>query len=149
MTFKQKIHSYYLEVVNHKIARLHLLLQELRESASGETKSTAGDKHETGLAMIQIEQANVQGQLKEINDQKTLLMTINPSITSNIVSTGSVILTNRGYLFISAALGKATVDGKSVIALSQHSPLGKLLMGLSKGERITMKEIEYLIELVE
>ena len=70
MTLKQKVYNHYLQAVNDKIKELQQVLTELKESASNETKSTAGDKHETALAMLQIEQANVQGQLQEILNKK-------------------------------------------------------------------------------
>jgi hypothetical protein len=43
---------------------LQQVLADLKESGANETKSTAGDKHETALAMLQIEQANTRGQLQ-------------------------------------------------------------------------------------
>jgi len=58
MTLKQKAHQHYLQMVNDKISLLRQDLAGLRESGANETKSTAGDKHETALAMLQIEQAN-------------------------------------------------------------------------------------------
>jgi hypothetical protein len=50
-----------------------LILNELNDSAKNETKSTAGDKHETALAMLQIEQENTRNKLKEIKEQKLQL----------------------------------------------------------------------------
>ena len=48
-------------------------LNDLKESGANETKSTAGDKHETALAMVQIEQANIRKQLEEALAQKAIL----------------------------------------------------------------------------
>jgi hypothetical protein len=64
MTLKQKIYNYYLQLINDKVHLLQQVLADLKESGSNETKSTAGDKHETALAMLQIEQANTRGQLQ-------------------------------------------------------------------------------------
>jgi hypothetical protein len=64
MTLKQKIYNYYLQVINDKVYMLQQVLADLKESGANETKSTAGDKHETALAMLQIEQANTRGQLQ-------------------------------------------------------------------------------------
>ena len=49
MTFKQKIYSHYLQLINEKVQQLQKVLDDLKESSSNETKSTAGDKHETAL----------------------------------------------------------------------------------------------------
>ncbi len=64
MTLKQKIHGHTLEIINAKISLLQKVLADLKESGSNETKSTAGDKHETALAMLQIEQANTRGAIR-------------------------------------------------------------------------------------
>src|SRR5436190_9865308 len=110
MTLKQKIYDHYLQQVNDKIAQLQNVLADLKESGSNETKSTAGDKHETALAMLQIEQANKRAQLQEVLTQKAALEKIDPAITAPMIVNGALIKTNRGYFFMSTALGKAVVD---------------------------------------
>ena len=96
--------------------------------------------------MLQIEQANVRGQLKEAQEQKTALEKINPALSPSVIVQGSLIKTNRGYLFLSIALGKAVIDGITVIALSQQSPLGKQLMGLKEGDTAAINTAHYIIE---
>lgn len=126
------------------------VLSDLKESGANETKSTAGDKHETALAMLQIEQANVRAQLKEALDQKTLFERIDPAAPSPaVIVNGSLIKTNRGFFFLSVAAGKGMVDGNAVIALSPQSPLGLKLMELWVGDSAEVNNIRYLIETVE
>jgi hypothetical protein len=125
MTLKEKIYQHYLAVINNKIQLLQEILADLKESGANETKSTAGDKHETALAMLQIEQANKREQLKELVAQKTALERIDPAIIARAILNGSLIKTNRGYFFMSVALGKAVVNDITVIAVSPQSPLGK------------------------
>jgi hypothetical protein len=149
MTLKEKIYEHYLAVINDKLRLLQQVLAELKESGANETKSTAGDKHETALAMLQIEQANKREQLKEIVAQKTALEKIDPAISAPVILNGSLIKTNRGYLFMSIALGKAIIDTVTVIALSPQSPLGKKLMGLSAGEKVEVNNYSYSIEHIE
>jgi transcription elongation GreA/GreB family factor len=149
MTLKQKIYHHYLQVISGKINSLQNTLAGLKESGANETKSTAGDKHETALAMLQIEQANVREQLKEAQQQKAVLEKINPALSPAVIVNGSLIKTNRGYLFLSIALGKAVIDGITVIALSQQSPLGKQLLHLQKGQATTINNTHYVIETIE
>ncbi len=149
MTFKQKIHGHYLQLLNDKIQMLQQVLSDLKESGANETKSTAGDKHETALAMLQIEQANNREQLEKIVQQKAVLEKINPAITAGIVVKGSLIKTNRGYLFMSIAAGKAVIDDLTVIALSPQSPLGIKLMGLKAGDSAEANNNRYTIESIE
>jgi len=149
MTFKQKIYQHYLDVINDKIAALQNVLEDLKESSSNETKSTAGDKHETALAMLQIEQANVGARLQDVLEKRSMLEKINPANTSEIIITGSLVKTDKGYLFISVASGKATIDGCNIISLSPQSPLGQKLIGLKANDTADFNNNKYKIESVE
>jgi transcription elongation GreA/GreB family factor len=148
MTFKQKIYDYYLKLVEDRISMLQQVLADLKETGANETKSTAGDKHETALAMIQIEQANVGTQLNEVFLQKAALEKINAALSAAHIIPGSLIKTNRGYLFLSIALGKATIDGIIVTALSPQSPLGAKLAGLKAGDTAEINHNKFIIESV-
>ena len=149
MTLKQKVHQHYLQMVNDKISLLRQVLADLKESGANETKSTAGDKHETALAMLQIEQANKREQLNQVIAQKIMVEKINPTIVAAMVVNGSLVKTDKGYLFVSVALGKAVVEGITVTALSPQSPLGKQLMGLKPKDSTIINNNSYYIESIE
>jgi hypothetical protein len=146
MTLKKNIYSYYLETLRNKINALQQTIADLKESGTNETKSTAGDKHETALAMLQIEQANKRTQLQEALEQNAILKRIqNVTNTTKIVH-GSLAKTNKGYFYISAALGKALIDNITIIAISPQSPLGEKLMGLCIKEIAEINGNVYLVE---
>ena len=149
MTLKQKIYNLCLSLVNDKIMFFQQVLADLKESGTNETKSTAGDKHETALAMLQIEQANIRGQLKDVLEKKGVLEKINPGLVTVKIVPGSLIKTDKGYMYMSIALSKITIEGISVIPLSPQSPLGTQLMGLSKGEVAEINNNRYIIESIE
>ena len=149
MKLKQKIYNQYLQIINDKVVMLQKVLEDLKESGSNETKSTAGDKHETALAMLQIEQANTRGQLQELLLQKVAFEKIDPTLSAPMIVNGSLIKTNRGYLFMSTALGKVVTENITVTALSPQSPLGQKLMGLKAGEVALINNTEYVIESIE
>ncbi|HRD58863.1 MAG TPA: hypothetical protein PK504_12485, partial [Ferruginibacter sp.] len=73
MLNKQKVYSHFANLLSQKMNELQNVLVELKETSSNETKSTAGDKHETALAMLQIEQANKRNQLEQLMLQKNVL----------------------------------------------------------------------------
>jgi transcription elongation GreA/GreB family factor len=146
MTLKEKIYHHYLLLIQNKADSLQQVLADLKESGTNETKSTAGDKHETALAMLQIEQANVRNQLKEVQQQLAVMEKINPSLVPVAIVPGSLIKTNLGYLFLSVAAGKASIDGHTVMALSPQSPLGKQLLQLKPGGTASINTVHYLIE---
>ena len=70
---------------------------------------------------------------------------VNPEISATTVLNGSLVKSDRGYLFLCVALGKAVVDGIAVIALSPQSPLGQKLMGLKVGEVAIVNSTSYLV----
>jgi transcription elongation GreA/GreB family factor len=149
MTLKQKIYKHYLQAIQDKAGDLQKVLADLKESGANETKSTAGDKHETALAMLQIEQSNIRGQLKEMQQQLAALEKINPAIVPAVIVLGSLIKTNKGYLFLSIAAGKAVIEGHTVLALSPQSPLGQQLVNATKSESVTINNTTYTIENIE
>ncbi len=146
---KQKIHSHFLQIANGKVQLLQNRLNDLKESGANETKSTSGDKHETALAMVQIEQANIRKQLEEALAQLTFLQKLDSKIITKKITNGSLVKTNKGYFYVSVALGKALVEDIQIIALSALSPLGKNLLGLKVGEQIQLNEQVYIIESVQ
>jgi transcription elongation GreA/GreB family factor len=146
MLFKQKVYTHCLRLLNEKIHSLKNIIQELSESAMNDTKSSAGDKHETGRAMIQIEQETLGKQLNEAEEQKALLEKIDITNNSIQIHRGSLVKTNNGYLFLSIPFGKITVDNKTVIVISPQSPLGKKLMGLGINDSTNINGTNYNVE---
>ncbi|MDB5247601.1 MAG: hypothetical protein JWQ40_1995 [Segetibacter sp.] len=149
MTFKEKIYSGCVQLIRNKIGLLQNALADLKQSASNETKSTAGDKHETALAMLQIEQENINKQLTDALAQKLVLVKIDPAVRPVKIVNGSLVKTNKGYFFLSVALGKIVADEVTVIALSPQSPLGIKLMGLKENDSVIMNGTSYIIESIE
>ncbi len=149
MTFKEKIFQQYVLHVHDKIILLQKTLHDLTDSAADETKSTAGDKHETALAMLQIEQENSSRQLSEALKQKAVLEKIDSSLHPEQVVSGSLVKTNKGYFFICLGLGKITVDEQLIIALSPESALGMQMMHLKQGYSFSFNNTDYIIESVE
>ena len=149
MKFKQQIYDKCLQLINEKIGHLNSVLKDLRETAGNETKSSAGDKYETARAMLQIEQENTGRQLNEAVAKKEQLETINITAVSQKAGKGALIRTNRGYFFISVAIGKIMVNEKAVIALSPQSPLGIEFNGSGINDVIKMNGTSYRIESIE
>jgi hypothetical protein len=73
MIEKKDVYLHYFNIASSKVTQLQQTLADLKESGANETKSTAGDKHETALAMLQIEQANKRAQLQEALEQKAAI----------------------------------------------------------------------------
>ena len=146
MTFKQKIHSHYLLMVQDRIDVFRDMISALTEDSKNDAKGSAGDKHETALSMMHIEQEKLTNKLKESIAQKAILDKIHASKTTENIISGSLVKANGIYLYVSVALPKIAIDGTNVIALSPQSPLGSHLMGNKVGFQFEINKTHYTVE---
>lgn len=135
--FKQRLYEKCMETIREKMERCEKELESLGEGLANDTKSTAGDKHETSRAMMHLEQEKLSASLNKLKLQWQQMQKINPEQTRDRVSTGSLFQSNQGYFFVSTALGKIEADGVAVFCLSADSPLIHALSGAGKDEVIT------------
>lgn len=149
MKLKETIHQQHQQLLQDKIDVFRDMISGLTEDAKNDAKGSAGDKHETALSMMHIEQEKLNHKLREILEQKAILDKIDASQLHNKIALGSVVKANAMYLFISAALPKIVIDGKTIIALSPQAPLGIKIMGNSVGFSFEINGSEFVIESVE
>lgn len=146
MTFKQKIYQYYLQLVQDRIDVFKDMIAALTEDSKNDAKGSAGDKHETALSMMHIEQEKLNTKLREVLNQKAVLDKIDSSVIAETIILGSLVKANGIFLYLSLALPKITIDGINVIALSPQSPLGTHLMGNKVGFTFEINTTKYTIE---
>ena len=149
MTFKQKIQQHYQQLVQDRIDVFKDMISALTEDSKNDAKGSAGDKHETALSMMHIEQEKLNRKLREVLDQKVVLDKIDATIVAETIIVGSLVKANGIYLYLSVALPKINVDGITVIALSPQSPLGNKLMGNAVGFTFEINGTKYLIQKIE
>jgi transcription elongation GreA/GreB family factor len=149
MPTKPQILSQYKSIVQEKIEILQSMISNLTIDAQNDAKGSAGDKHETALAMMHLEQEKLTQKLKEVLEQKAVLDKIDATQKHNVVALGSVVKANETYFFVSAALPKITIDNKDIFALSPQSPLGTKLMGNKVGFEFQMNATKYIIQIIE
>ena len=149
MTFKQKTHLHYLQLVQDRIDVFRDMITALTEDSKNDAKGSAGDKHETALSMMHIEQEKLNHKLKEVLAQKAILDKIDSTTVAKTIIVGSLVKANGIFLYLSAALPKIAIDGINVIALSPQSPLGNKLMGNEEGFTFEINGTKYLIESIE
>ena len=146
MTFKQKIHKHYLQLVQDRIDVFKDMIVALTEDSKNDAKGSAGDKHETALSMMHIEQEKLNRKLREVLDQKNVLDKIDADAVAATIIVGSLVKANGIYLYLSVALPKINVEGINIIALSPQSPLGNKLMGNQEGFTFEINTTKYTIE---
>ncbi|MBC7523559.1 MAG: hypothetical protein H7239_03885 [Flavobacterium sp.] len=146
MKLKQEILNHYQQLLQDRIDIFRDMISGLTDDAKNDAKGSAGDKHETALSMMHIEQEKLNYKLLEILDQKAVLDKIDATQTHTKIALGSLVQANGMNLFISSALPKITIDNKIIIALSPQSPLGMKLMGQSIGFTFEINRTNFLIE---
>lgn len=147
-SIKLKILTLCKQYVQDKLEALQQQSKSLQNSLSSETKSSAGDKHETGRAMIQLEREQLGRQLAQLEQQSEILSRINPDQPHKLVSVGSLVFTSKENYFISVAIGKLEVEGQTFYAISNNSPIGKLLLMKSDGDTVEFNNTVFSIESV-
>lgn len=144
--FKIKLHQHCIDIVEQQLKGIIDALKDAQDGANNETKSSAGDKHETGRAMAQLETEKLTVQLSEANKLKTLFQKIDNTQQSNTALTGSLIKTNKGLFYLTVGLGKVAIENEIVFVISTASPIGKLLLNKKEKETFSFNNINYVIE---
>ncbi|QJW92228.1 3-oxoacyl-ACP synthase [Spirosoma taeanense] len=118
-------------------------MEAAQESANSESKSSAGDKYETGRAMAQLERDRHAQLLAEALKLEQELIRLNTEKTYATVQPGSLVITSRGRFFISISAGKLNIDGSDYFAVSPASPIGVALAGHKAGDTVQFNAMSY------
>ena len=142
---KKRLFNHCKAHLEKKMDILEQQKKRLHKDLTSETKSSAGDKHETGRAMIQLEREKLGNQIHEIELNYQKLNTIKDVKTSTIISLGSLIFTDKANYYISVAADSCKVNSKVFYCISSQSPIGKLLIGKKINESIIFNDRESTI----
>lgn len=136
MSIKEELFEQCVDYVNQRLDTIQEIISSNQKALTSETKSSAGDKHETGRAMLQLEMEKAGQQLVSIQQMKETMAKIDISKESSVASLGTIIETNLGNYFLSISAGQLAVANNYYFAISVSSPIGKLLLGKKEGERL-------------
>ncbi len=126
--------------VEDRIARIEGHIQGLQESLRSETKSSAGDKHETGRAMVQLEREKLGQQLAEAEKMQQVLAKVAPELVAVKVGLGSWVKTSKNHYYLAISAGEYKDLEETTYCISAATPIGKSLLGKSVGEAIVFNE---------
>lgn len=124
---KTRILSHLRSLIEEKIRFAEENIRSTIAARDSDGKSTAGDKHEVGRAMIQIELEKQESQLAKLRLLEVDLSRVPMDRTFEEVGFGSLVTTDQGRYFISIGLGAMNVEGETVYAISLQSPVGQAL----------------------
>ena len=148
---KEEIHNRLLHELTSSRDRLQQAWKDLLESNQQEGKSSAGDKHETGAAMIHLEMEQLGKQLEELKKQVEEVVRLSPENVNILgrVAMGSLVETNAGLYYMITGYGRLGVQDKDVLVIGAASPMGKVLMGKVSGERFEWGKVMGVIGSIE
>jgi len=146
---KQLVHHACLESVQQKINLIQQSMQEAQLSANEETKSSAGDKYETGRAMAQLEIEKLSSQLAILQGQLQELNRAGQTQHANHIAFGSLVHTDAGVFYIATNAGNLVVDGKKIFAISPQAPIAQKMIGLSVRETLDMNGRAFTVTAIE
>jgi transcription elongation GreA/GreB family factor len=142
---KEKLHQQCVNYVQQRMDAAQQAIAEAQQSANNDTKSSAGDKYETGREMAQQETNRNLTQLNEANKLMVALNRIGTGGQSNVAEAGSVVITNQGNFYLSISAGAIYVNNEVYIAISTASPVGLKLKGAQAGDQFTFNGKPYSI----
>ena len=146
VALKLKVHQKCLHLALTKIDSLKSELVALQEASNQDTKSSAGDKYETGRSMIMLEKEKLGAQLMEAYKLKKALDLIDLGKPINKVSLGALVKESNNFYYFSANFGALNIADVKVFALSTLSPIGQAMLGKTVGDTYNFRGQKFLIE---
>ncbi len=140
-TLLQEINSQ----VTKRQSKIKQTIADIEESLLEESKSSSGDKHETGRAMLQIDRENAGKQLSEVENVIAIVKKIDVTAKSDYIRLGSLAHTNNGTYFLSLSIGTVTIAANNFICVALNSPIGLVLSGKKKDEDFNFNGKDYKI----
>ena len=135
-SLKQAMHAACVSALQERISEAQAGVEQAREAGTADTKSSAGDKHEVGRAMVQQELDQLDLQLGKTRTLLHELDRIQLDRVHDRVAFGSMVTTDQGTYFISIGMGGVEVAGGTCYVISLASPIGQVLNGKVVGETV-------------
>ncbi|REE27972.1 hypothetical protein DFQ09_101814 [Winogradskyella pacifica] len=149
MTIKDELYKSCLKFVNDRLLTVQNTILDIQNSLQSETKSSAGDKHETGRAMLQLEREKAGHQLAEIEKQKQILQKVNSESKHTKVALGSIVKTTKSNYFIAISAGEIRIKDCKIYAISVATPIAQLLLSKAVGDTVQFRDDVFTITKIE
>lgn len=145
---KEQLFTSCKNYLDQRIQRILTSMADLEESLENESKSSAGDKYETGREMINLEFEKLQGQLTEFKKLQETLKIAHRAFTFEVVQLGSYVKTTGANYFIAIPAGEISVENEKFYAIGANSPVGQALLGKRSGEMFVFNGVERRINAI-
>lgn len=143
--YKNQLVNIIKSALQNRMDEANAAIISAKDSRDSDTKSSAGDKYETGREMMQMEMNKAELQMQAAKKLLHELDKIDLTSSGNNVKPGSIVTTNREIFFMTIGFGKIEFDGKEVFVISPASPLGAILLNKATGTSFSFQGIDRLI----
>lgn len=140
LLLKKALVTQLSELLESRKSGLETALSAAKESRDNDTKSSAGDKFETGRAMMQQEMDKLEQQLHQLHQQLHQLRAIDCQTAHKQVGQGSLLQTDTDTYFLSIAFGKLELDQQKIWVISTASPIAQSMLGKKPGESFNFQQ---------
>lgn len=137
---KEKLFKACAAYLEKRINRIRLAMQDLENDLENETKSSAGDKYETGREMINLEWNKLSRQLQEFKNLENTLEMSRRSSAKNVIQLGTAVHTTTANYLISIPAGQLQVDADKYFAIGANAPIAQLLLHKKVGDKIIFND---------
>lgn len=145
---KETLYLHCQTYVETRMTNARQAMEAAQESANSESKSSAGDKYETGRAMAQLERDRHATLLADATKQQQELGQIDLQKSCRSAQPGSVVMTSQGNYFIAISAGKISVAGTNYFAVSPASPIAAALKNKAVGDAVAFNRMTYQLTAV-
>ena len=138
---KEELYKKCESYLEEKIARISHSILDLEAALTNESKSSAGDKYETGREMINIEIHKLSTQIQEFQKLEVTLEIAKRNAASGIVRLGSLVEATNANYFICIPIGELSIGDKKVYVIGSNSPVAQALIGKAEGDTFNFNSI--------
>lgn len=146
LALKTTLRQYCVQILRERLANAEALINAAQESANNESKSSAGDKYETARAMGHLQKDMYLKQAQTIKHDLLVAETTATELFPGLIKKGTVILLEGLIIFICVGIGKKQINDKTVLFVSEDSPLYKEAFKKRQGDYISIDRKMPLIE---
>ncbi|MFM6946547.1 MAG: hypothetical protein ACKOWW_05360 [Flavobacteriales bacterium] len=146
MLLKTRLHEHLFQLLEARISTLSAQRTQMSHDSTASGKGSAGDKHEVGIAMAQLEIEKIDQQIALSQQQLSALKRIDPTQVHRQVQSGSLFQANDQVFYCAVPLGQIELDGSKVFCLSPEAPIFQALKGSSIGVTLLFNSKKWTIE---
>lgn len=134
---KSELIAHLKQVLAEKVDAIRAYIAATLHARNSDTKSSAGDKHEVGRAMIQQELDQQEAQLAKLHGLQQELERVPMDRVYERAAFGSLVTTDHGIYFIAIGMGLIDLGREECYVISLASPAGQALKDSRVGEAVT------------